>query len=72
MMSDREIVAELAAAAHQEWAGIAILQTTHFEPELRALAPRAVAAAQRRVEALVAAARRIDPSVDLSAKGRAA
>ena len=42
------------------------------EAELRALAPRAAAAAQRRVEALVAAARRIDPSVDLSAKGRAA
>lgn len=66
MMSAREIVAELIGAAHQEWAGLAILETTRFEPELAASVPRAIAAAKRRCEALVTAARTLDPSVDCS------
>lgn len=66
MMGVRDVVAELIGAAHQEWAGISILETTRFEPELAASVPRAIAAAKRRCEALVTAARTLDPKVDCS------
>lgn len=65
-MSLREIVAELIAGAHQEWAGIAIMETYRFGPELDTLAPRCIEAARRRMEALIAAAIVLDPKADLA------
>ncbi|TCR69711.1 hypothetical protein [Bosea sp. BK604] len=56
MMNLREIVAEIEGAAQQEAAGIAILETTRFEPELARTVPYALAAAKRRAEALAMAA----------------
>lgn len=52
-----EIIAELEGAAQQEAAGIAILETTRFEPALDAVAERCIAAARRRAEGLAEAAR---------------
>jgi hypothetical protein len=66
MMSLRDIVNELIAAAHQEWAGIAIMETHRFGPELDALAPRCIAAARKRMDAMIAAARALDPKADLT------
>lgn len=60
MMSAREIVAELEAAARQEADSIAVLETTHWErvaPDLLPGSMACLAAAQRRRDALVAAAR---------------
>ena len=51
------IIAEVEGAAQQEAAGIAILETTHFEPELGLTAERCLAAAKRRAEGLSEAAR---------------
>lgn len=51
------IIAEVEGAAQQEAAGIAILETTHFEPELGLTAERCLASAKRRAEGLAAAAR---------------
>lgn len=50
------IIAELEGAAQQEAAGIAILETTHFEPELGLTAERCLASARERAEALALAA----------------
>lgn len=50
------IIAEVEGAAQQEAAGIAILETTHFEPELGLTAERCLASARERAEALVLAA----------------
>ncbi|AZO77737.1 MULTISPECIES: hypothetical protein [unclassified Bosea (in: a-proteobacteria)] len=49
------IIAELEGAAQQEAAGIHILETTRFEPELDAIAGAALTAAKRRAEALSSA-----------------
>lgn len=51
------VIAEVEGAAQQEAAGIAILETTHFEPELGLTAERCLAAAKRRAEGLAEAAR---------------
>ncbi len=59
-MELREIIRELEAAAQQEAAGIHVLETTHFEPELARIAPSCVAAAKRRAEALAAAAKLLE------------
>ncbi|PZR94149.1 MAG: hypothetical protein DI537_08655 [Stutzerimonas stutzeri] len=56
-MELRDVIAELEGAAQQEAAGIAILETTHFEPELGLTAERCLAAAKRRAEGLCEAAR---------------
>lgn len=50
------IIAEVEGAAQQEAAGIAILETTHFEPELGLTVERCLAAAKRRAEGLGRAA----------------
>lgn len=50
------IIAELEGAAQQEAAGIAILETTRFEPELGLTAERCLASARERAEALATAA----------------
>lgn len=60
MMALKEIIAELEAAARQEAAGIAILETTHWEreaPDLLAGSMACLAAATRRRDALVESAR---------------
>lgn len=53
------IIAELEGAAQQEAAGIHVLETTRFEPELGAVADRCLASARERAEALAQAARRL-------------
>ena len=50
------IIAEVEGAAQQEAAGIAILETTNFEPELGLTAERCLVAAKRRAEGLTYAA----------------
>lgn len=60
MMSAREIVAELETAARQEADNIVVLETTHWErvaPDLLPGSMACLAAAQRRRDALVEAAR---------------
>lgn len=57
MMDLSAIIAELEGAAQQEAAGIAVLETTRFEPALDAVAERCIAAARRRAEGLAEAAR---------------
>lgn len=51
-----QIIAELEGAAQQEAAGIHVLETTRFEPELGLVAGNCLAAARRRAEALASAA----------------
>lgn len=51
-----DIIAELEGAAQQEAAGIHVLETTRFEPELDRVAVHCLAAAKRRAEALAEAA----------------
>ncbi|MBX9875011.1 MAG: hypothetical protein K2X84_09150 [Beijerinckiaceae bacterium] len=58
-MNIREIIAELEGAAQQEAAGIHVLETTRFEPELGAVAGNCLAASRRRAEALAQAASRL-------------
>lgn len=53
------IIAELEGAAWQEAAGICVLETTRFEPELGITADSVLAASRRRAEALNQAARRL-------------
>lgn len=69
MLALREIVAEIEAAAQQEAAGIAILETTRFDPELDRVAMRCLPAAKRRAEALAAAARLLSHPVVASFPG---
>lgn len=57
MMDLSAIIAEVEGAAQQEAAGIAILETTRFEPALDAVAERCLAAAKRRAAGLAEAAR---------------
>lgn len=57
MMDLSAIIAEVEGAALQEAAGIAILETTRFEPELGTTAERCLAAAKRRASGLAEAAR---------------
>ena len=57
MMELREIIAEVEAAANQEAAGISLLETMPFEPELGRIAGSCLAAARKRAEALALAAR---------------
>lgn len=57
MLSLREIIAELEGAAQQEAAGIHVLETTRFEPELGGIAGSCLGAARRRAEALAQAAK---------------
>lgn len=56
-MKLHDIIAELEGAAQQEAAGIHVLETTRFEPELGAVAGNCLAAAKRRAEALAEAAK---------------
>lgn len=58
-MKLHDIIAELEGAAQQEAAGIHVLETTRFEPELGAVAERTIASARERAEALAQAARRL-------------
>ncbi|MGY6246219.1 hypothetical protein ACXIUS_01560 [Bosea thiooxidans] len=53
------IIAELEGAAQQEAAGIHVLETTRFEPELGAVATSCLDASRRRAEALAQAAKRL-------------
>ncbi|WP_336810913.1 hypothetical protein [Bosea sp. MMO-172] len=53
------IIAELEGAAQQEAAGIHVLETTRFEPELGLVAERCIASARERADALAQAARRL-------------
>lgn len=53
------IIAELEGAAQQEAAGIHVLETTRFEPELGAVAHSCLDASRRRAEALTQAAKRL-------------
>lgn len=60
MTALKDIIAEIEAAARQEAAGIAILETTHWEreaPDLLAGSLACLAAAKRRRDALVEAVR---------------
>lgn len=54
-----QIIAELEGAAQQEAAGIHVLETTLFEPELGLVADRCIATARARADALAQAARRL-------------
>ena len=59
MLELRDIITELEGAAAQEAAGIHVLETTRFEPELGAVAGSCLAASRRRAEALTQAAKRL-------------
>lgn len=57
MMELNQIIAEVEAAAQQEASGIAVLETTRFEPLLGVTAERCLAAARLRASALGEASR---------------
>lgn len=61
------VIAEVEGAAQQEAAGIAILETTHFEPELGLTAERCLVAAKRRAEGLAEAVRLLRKQSDMDA-----
>lgn len=54
-----QIISELEGAAQQEAAGIHVLETTRFEPELGLVAERCIATARERADALAQAAHRL-------------